>query len=103
MASDGHTALKIVIYNNVYIAKRLKEGKAFLFFGKVGGKFTLREMISPEIAEDGENNIYAVYPQTSGLSFRTISKCVAVALEKLKGNLVDPLSAVCLLYTARCV
>lgn len=94
MASDGHTALKIVIYNNVYIAKRLKEGKAFLFFGKVGGKFTLREMISPEIAEDGENNIYAVYPQTSGLSFRTISKCVAVALEKLKGTLVDPLPAV---------
>ena len=65
--SDG-TPLKIVIFNNIYAAKGLKTGETYLFYGRVGGGFLLREMLSPDIFPDGQNRRYAVYPQTAGMT-----------------------------------
>lgn len=88
--SDG-TPLKIVIFNNIYAAKGLKTGETYLFYGRVGGGFLLREMLSPDIFPDGQNRIYAVYPQTAGMTSKSISKCIKNALEALGDKITDPI------------
>ena len=90
--SDGHSRMRITIFNNKYAAAKLKPGHDFLFFGKAGGNFNGREMTSPMIEEAGTGErIRPIYPQTAGLPSRAIESAVAQALNEMKENLEDPL------------
>jgi ATP-dependent DNA helicase RecG len=93
--SDGSATMKITIFNNKYAAAKIKAGSEYLFFGQVGGNFTVREMASPLIEHSsGGQRIRPIYRQTEGLNTRYIETCVSRALEILDKELDnDPLPA----------
>lgn len=92
--SDRHAMMNITIFNNQYAANRLEEGETFLFYGKVGGTFTMREMNSPMIEPvDTTARIKPIYPQTAGLNSNFIQNCVTQAIKAVSGDLEDPIPA----------
>lgn len=90
--TDGASLMQVTFFNNPYAMEKLREGEAYLFFGRVGGKPGRREMAAPlvEPVQTGER-IRPIYPQTQGLSSRMIEACVAHALSMRRDTLADPL------------
>ncbi|MBR2868111.1 MAG: ATP-dependent DNA helicase RecG [Clostridia bacterium] len=80
--TDGEMLLDITFFNNPYSAKKLEQGKEYLFFGKITGKGYYRSMNSPDFVEtDGSGGIRPIYPQTAGMNSRAIEKLVKSAFE----------------------
>ncbi len=80
--TDGEMLLDITFFNNPYSAKKLEEGKEYLFFGKITGKGYFRSMNSPDFVEtEGTGGIRPIYPQTAGMNSRAIEKLIKTAFE----------------------
>ena len=80
--TDGEMLLDITFFNNPYSAKKLEQGKEYLFFGKITGKGYFRSMNSPDFVEtDGTGGIRPIYPQTAGMNSRAIEKLIKTAFE----------------------
>ena len=81
MCSDGTAPLGLVFFNNPYVPDKLEVGKEYLFYGRVGGGFTGREMIAPQFLPlDAPARLTPVYPLTEGLSSRVVAACMSHAL-----------------------
>ncbi len=90
-AADATASLEIVFFNNPYGVKKLEVGQSYRFYGKLGGGFSSRSLISPVfIAANAAAPLTAVYPLTEGLSNYAVSRCVASALEQVTA-LPEPL------------
>lgn len=89
-ADEDATPFSITFYNVKYTVDALEIGKNYIFYGKVSGTFTKKEMNSPQVF-DAQNNtgLIPIYPQTNGLSSKIIAKNVAVALALLPDNIPD--------------
>lgn len=80
--TDGEMLLDITFFNNPYSAKKLEQGKEYLFFGKITGKGYFRSMNSPEFTEaEGSDTIRPIYPQTAGMNSKAIEKLVRAAFQ----------------------
>lgn len=80
--TDGEMLLDITFFNNPYSAKKLEQGKEYLFFGKITGKGYFRSMNSPDFVEtDGTGGIRPIYSQTAGINSRAIEKLIKTAFE----------------------
>ena len=80
--TDGEMLLDITFFNNPYSAKKLEQGKEYLFFGKITGKGYFRSMNSPDFVEtEGTGGIRPIYPQTAGMNSRAIEKLIKTAFE----------------------
>jgi len=81
-ATDGTSDLTITIYNNKYQFAALKPDHTYRLYGRIKGSLLRKEMQSPQIMdpEEQQTSILPVYPQTAGLSSKTISKHVDTAL-----------------------
>ncbi len=80
--TDGEMLLDITFFNNPYSAKKLEQGKEYLFFGRITGKGYFRSMNSPDFVEtDGSGGIRPIYPQTAGMNSRAIEKLIKTAFE----------------------
>ena len=76
-ASDGKNGMQVTLFNNKYLAGRIKRGREYLFFGTVTNGYARYEMASPLIEEvSGAARIHPIYRQTEGLTTRTIAKTV---------------------------
>ena len=94
LAHDGKSALRIVFFNAAYTASSLRKGQSYLFYGKVGGTFSLREMISPQIFEpEKQKGLLPVYGLTAGITNKTLTALVQTALTGLPAPLQDNLPA----------
>lgn len=92
LAGDEGCMLELVWFNNPYTAEKLKIGQEYLFFGKVGGTFTKRQMIAPVVHPlTGAPPITPIYPQTEGLNSAFIGRCVSTVLAQLTEKLPEPL------------
>ncbi len=91
---DGLSVMNITLFNNRYAPNLFKEGKEFLFYGKVTGTFLRREMSAPlfESADHGVR-IRPIYSQTEGLSSRQIEQAVRQAFSWLPASVKDDLPA----------
>ncbi len=90
--TDGESDMALTFFNNRYIPSMLREGRTYLFRGKVSGTLFKREMLSPEfLPEDKELSVQPVYPATAGLSSRQIASAVANALALLPEQIHDPI------------
>ena len=95
-ACDGLSALHITFFNNRFAADRMKEGEEFLFYGRVGGAFTKREMLSPTFQPAlSAASVHPVYRQTEGLSSRQIEAAVRQAAALLPETVGDPIPESC--------
>ena len=64
-ASDGSSVMWLTFFNNRYIPNLIKQNGEYLFYGKVGGTFTKREMTSPSFTTSaGNSGFHPVYGQT---------------------------------------
>ncbi len=82
--SDGQSSMQVTLFNNKFLAARIKRGCEYLFFGTVTNGFGRYEMSSPliELALGGAR-IRPIYRQTEGLTTRSIAKAVERALPVL--------------------
>ena len=91
-ADDGESEFTLTFFNNPYVAKLLKQGSTYLFYGKVTSNFLKREMTAPEFFPAAESPaVRPVYRQTQGLSSRLIAASVREALSMLPEALRDPI------------
>lgn len=81
-AGDDTAGLVLTYFNNPYAAQKLAVGSTYLFFGKVSGSFSVREMINPimvTMQAAAAAPLAAIYPQTEGITSAFLSKCVRAA------------------------
>lgn len=91
-ADDGESEFVLTFFNNPYVTSLLKEGKTYLFYGKVTSNFLKHEMTVPEFFPEGSSPaIRPVYRQTQGLSSRIIENAVREALKLLPETVRDPI------------
>lgn len=82
-AEDDTASLTLTYFNNPYAPRKLEIGAEYLFYGKVGGIFTAREMVNPQmlpVSEADASPLLPVYPLTEGISSAYLAKCVRAAL-----------------------
>lgn len=72
--------IEVTLFNRKYLAENLREGRSYLFYGKLGYGITLRQMSSPEIMPAEYMGIEPVYAAAEGLSSKTIEKIMKNAL-----------------------
>lgn len=87
---DGEDTITLTFFNGKYTVAGLQEGKEYLFYGRVEGSLTRREMNAPAIYPGDTRGLAPVYPLTAGLTSRGIAKDTATALAALK-EIPDPL------------
>lgn len=94
-AVDAGGTLGITFFNQPYVKKALKKGETYLFYGRVGGKLTLPEMVNPLFAPQGGNSelcrIAPVYRLTAGVTQSLIARSVRQGLEACGDVLPNPL------------
>lgn len=90
VSDDNDDVLRIVIFNNKYLAAKLHVGSEYLFYGKVSGGIPMNEMSSPEIAEAHYNAIKPIYSTVNGLSSKVLSTIISNAI-MAKGPIPDPI------------
>jgi ATP-dependent DNA helicase RecG len=96
-ASDGTGVMDITFFNQPWMKNTLKTGKAYIFYGKVGGNLLRRDMVNPLFEETGRNRITGkilpVYRLTAGVGQQTLTAAIQAALEHMGENLDDALPA----------
>ncbi|MEG0751266.1 MAG: ATP-dependent DNA helicase RecG [Oscillospiraceae bacterium] len=95
LASDGTSDFALVWFNNEYAAAALDIGTEYVFYGKLSGTLTAREMINPLVVKPCESDaLTPQYSLTAGLSSRIIAGTVRAALTLSRGQISEsmPLS-----------
>lgn len=91
-ATDGFTPFRVLFFNAKYTAQSLKRGQTYLLYGKVGGTLLKREMVSPLIyKEEQQNSWVPVYPLTAGISNGVMNVMVNNAFTALSAPLQETL------------
>ena len=85
IAEDSSAQMEVTLFNQKFLAEKLRTDREYLFYGKVGGNFYIRQMVSPIIMESGFNGIEPIYPASQSLSSKVI--------EYIDSNLSQPLTA----------
>ncbi len=80
VVTDGSDVMHLTIFNNKYLADRLREGETYLFYGKAQTAFGSFEMSNPLVEPDGAASFLPVYPLTAGLTSRQLSTIIQNAL-----------------------
>ncbi len=82
--TDGESVIAVTIFNNKYLAKRLRVYNDYYLYGKIDKNFTTASMSSPKIeSADEALSIQPVYPAKEKLTSRSISKIMKTALDEL--------------------
>jgi len=92
IVNDGSGALRVVWFNQPYLARQIHTGGRIVLSGKVGVFRGLIQMDAPEweLLEPGSDltasvqagRVAPVYPLTQGLPLRTVRRLVRVALDR---------------------
>ncbi len=84
VVQDDAELMTIVLYNNRFTYDALEMGEEYLFYGKMLGGFTRKEMNSPQfIRADSEHKIKPKYRLTDGLTSNMIITNMSYALENI--------------------
>lgn len=85
-AFDRTGALNVTLFNNKFLAKSLKKGEEYLFYGKLkrsadGISFN---MSSPKIRDIGSASLIPIYRLTKGLYNKTLERIMKNALSSIE-------------------
>lgn len=80
---DRTGQIKVVIFNNKYLAETLKKGQTYLFYGRLKWNGNFRQMDSPEIRPESYKIIRPVYHATGGLTSRQIESIMHNVLQNI--------------------
>ena len=87
--ADESGTMNITIFNNKYLAAKLKKGRTYLFLGKLSPLSIIPSMSSPEIREIGSVGIEPIYRAVKNLGVQNFRKMVKNALMCEMGD--DPI------------
>ncbi len=83
IAEDESGRFYVSLFNQYYLANKLRTDREYLFYGKFDGSFVLKQMNSPLIKETGFNAIEPIYPESRNMSSKAIQKLVKTALSSV--------------------
>ncbi len=85
---DKTGVVNVTIFNNRFLAEKLKTGNEYLFYGKLTANINGRDfnMSSPQIKEINECGIYPIYALTKGLYNKTVQRIMKGALNSMDGG-----------------
>lgn len=93
LCEDDSADLTLTFFNNPYVADKLVPGQEYLFYGRVGGGFGQREMVSPTFLPAGADApLTPLYPLTAGLKNHEVAGPVRNALALVE-DVPEPLPA----------
>lgn len=81
-AKDESGKFSVSLFNQTYLANKLKVGNCYLFYGKFDGSVILRSMNSPIIKQADYHIIEPIYPANRDMSSKMIEKLIKTALEQ---------------------
>ncbi len=84
IAEDSTAQVEVVLFNQKFLADKLRIGREYLFYGKIGGNFYMRQLQSPIIMEAGYNGIEPIYSASQTISSKTIEKLITTALNSVE-------------------
>ena len=84
IAEDSTSKIEVVLFNQKFLAEKIRMGREYLFYGKIGGNFYMRQLQSPLIMETGYNGIEPIYPASQSISSKVIEKLVNTALSSVE-------------------
>lgn len=81
LVTDGEAGVHITIFNNRFLAEKMKQGEEYIFYGKVTVSRGSLEMTNPLIEPySHEVSMMPVYPLTAGLTSNILTKIINNAL-----------------------
>lgn len=80
VAVEDAVAMRVTLFNNRFLAQKIKENEEYIFYGTVTGGLRMREMASPDILPADRAYIRPIYPATAGLPSYQIEAAVREAL-----------------------
>ncbi len=80
LVADDSGQMPITLFNQKYLAAKLRLDRTYLFYGRMGGGLFCKEMSSPEIKEEAFAGIHPIYHACEGLSSAAIEKIVGSAM-----------------------
>jgi len=83
LAEDSSAQIEITLFNQRFLAEKLRVDREYLFYGKLDGSFFYKRMNSPIIMETGFNGIEPIYPASANLSSKTIERLVRNAVSAI--------------------
>lgn len=90
--TDGTNVGEAVFFNNRFTPQSMKQGNFYILRGTVKNSGRKYEIISPKVKDvGGENSIFPVYSQTSGITSNKIANFVRVALDMLPEHVTETL------------
>lgn len=84
VVDDGTAQLAIVLFNQKFLAEKLRVGREYLFYGKITGGFLFRQMGAPRIVEATSKRIEPIYSASQGISSKQIENLVKNALATME-------------------
>ena len=84
LAHDGTEQIEITLFNQYFLAEKLRIDREYLFYGKVSGSFFYKKMSSPVILESEFCGIQPIYSANEKLSSKAIEKLVKTALNTVE-------------------
>lgn len=89
--SLGDAEFTVIFYNNRYAFDAIKDDTEYLFYGKVQGGYTRREMNTPQVITPDSELIQPLYHLTEGLTNAMIITNIREALTLTEAEMFDML------------
>ncbi|MBQ3135896.1 MAG: ATP-dependent DNA helicase RecG [Clostridia bacterium] len=81
LVTDGEAGVYITVFNNRFLAEKMKQGEEYVFYGKVTANRGRLEMTNPVIEPFTEEmTMMPVYPLTAGITSNILTKIINNAL-----------------------
>ena len=84
MVEDSSATAHITMFNQHFLANRLRTGREYLFYGRVDGNFYIKQMTSPIIMESSFGGIEPIYQASKTISSKVMEKLVKTALQSVE-------------------
>ena len=94
-AVDGSGQMWVTFFNQTYVKNALRPGEEYVFYGRIEGPPSRRQMTNPEFEPAGRTKwtgrIMPVYSLTAGISNRLMVGWVEEALDRCEGEIEETL------------
>ncbi len=84
IAEDQSGRFFVSLFNQKFLAEKLKFGATYLFYGKIDGSFITRQMNSPIIKPVDYNVIEPIYPSSRDMTSSMLSRLIKTAVKSVE-------------------
>ncbi len=91
LVEDSSATAHITLFNQHFLANKLRTGREYLFYGRVDGNFYIKQMTAPIIMESTFGGIEPIYQASKTISSKVMEKLVKTALQSVELSETLPL------------